>query len=88
MKCYYAVARNIRKRQVKQDYLVDVTSGILELEEYLTGETILCGAGFCAAAGKVKNDLICETHLKFYFANLLLTQLIILQYQNSTANTT
>ncbi len=40
MKCYYAVARNIRKRQVKQDYLVDVTSIILGLEEYPTGEAI------------------------------------------------
>jgi hypothetical protein len=49
---------------------------------------VSCGAGFCAAAGKVKNDLACETHLKFHFASLSLTQLIILRCQNSTANTT
>jgi len=47
-----------------------------------------CEAGFCAAIEKVKNDLTCETHLKFYFASLLSTQLIILRCQNSIANTT
>jgi len=51
-------------------------------------ESTSCGAGFCAAAGKVKNDLACETRLKFHFAGLLSTQLMILRCQNSTANTT
>ncbi len=49
---------------------------------------VSCGAGFCAAAEKVKTDLACETHLKFHFASLLSTQLIISRCQNSTANTT
>ncbi len=50
--------------------------------------TVSCEAGFCAAAGQVKNDLACETHLKFHFAGLSSTQLMVLRCQNSIANTT
>jgi len=50
--------------------------------------TLSCKAGFLAAAGKVKNNLACETYLKFHFADLSSTQLMVSRCQNSTANTT